>query len=208
MPGGGGNTSKSRRKKAKMTKKLTIPVAATPRKKPGSTPLVDKADFPVSTVPAPLPTGLSAADQKAFEAILAPLRPQQADFIRAFILNGRNASAAVRSTGYSGLMARAKASGYQLMKRPEIRTALAALDSLLSRRTIYDFDKASANMVADREFAYASGNATAAVRASELLAKLHGHLNDRLDMRVQGDVAFILPPRGAPSAHIVDHGDE
>jgi hypothetical protein len=82
------------------------------------------------------------------------------------------------------------------MKRGDVQAALDAARSAIALATAFDFQAASDQLKEGLQFARETGNATAFVRAGELLAKLHGHLSDRLDVRSNASVEFIFPSFG------------
>jgi hypothetical protein len=143
----------------------------------------------------PVPAAeFSPEEQLALDVVLAPLRPRMAAFVRHFLTNGGNGAAAARTAGYGGnKWTRSAAS--RLLKRPDVAAAIDAFKAILARRAAFDFARASDTLMDGLSFAKETGNATAYVRAGELLAKLHGHLSDRVDLRHQGDVAFVFPER-------------
>lgn len=89
----------------------------------------------------------------------------------------------------------ARAAGYSERSAKRVATKLVNHDTFvvaelkrrraeLAERTGVTVEAMTARLDQDWEFARETGNATAAVRASELKAKLHGLLVDRIDQRM------------------------
>lgn len=83
--------------------------------------------------------------------------------------------------------------GKRLMKDAAVAKAVDDLRDVLANQALFDFETAHNTMLAALDFARQTGNAMAVVKASETLAKLHGHLTDKLDVSAKGDVAFVFP---------------
>lgn len=150
-----------------------------------------------ANAPGPSLTKFSdVRDGPDIEAALAPLTPQRADFVRHYLATG-NGAEAVRRSGYNNRTPQRQA--HKLLQRADVQTALAAAKKSIAAATAYDFERASTELKRATEFAYSTENATAAVRGAELLAKMHGHLSDRLDVRQSASVEFIFPSFGGPS---------
>ena len=144
-------------------------------------------------LPAPV-ADLAPEEQHALDTALAALKPRMAMFTRFYLTNGGNGAAAARAAGYGG-KANTRSAAYRLLKRPDVAAAVDTFKAVLAKRAAFDFERASDLLLEGVEFARATENATAFVRGAELLAKLHGHLNDKLDIRHQGDVIFAFPER-------------
>jgi len=132
------------------------------------------------------------------------LTPRMRAFVREFIVC-RNGAEAARRAGYSKGVAREQA--YQLLRHPNIQSALReaeeAEDRLVGSRRHYVLnrlrDLAERSMAAEpvrdangvKVGVYKQDGPTAA-RALELLGKHEGLFNDRIDVRVQGEVESLL----------------
>jgi phage terminase small subunit len=108
--------------------------------------------------------------------------PRRQRFVEEYLLCGSAVIAAERA-GYHGTSLRRAAQ--RLLHTPEVAAAIEAGRKALAERNAFTVDKAMAQLQADRAFAVETKNATAAVRASELMAKMSGHLVDRIDARFQ-----------------------
>jgi phage terminase small subunit len=148
----------------------------------------------VSALPVPS-TAITPAD---VEAIAGLTRPKWQRFVAAYC-SGATMSAAVQTAGYSSASPKQYAS--KLLARPAIAAAVATVRQALAERAAFTMDKAMAQLREDREFAIRTENAAAAVRASELMARMSGHLVDRIDARVAVgfSVALFIPPREVPN---------
>ena len=116
-------------------------------------------------------------------------------FVAAYA-SGSTLAAAVRSAGY-GCKKPMQYGQKLLQRKPEIAAALAKVRQALAERSAFTLDRAMEQLRVDREFAIETKNAAAAVRASELMAKMAGHLVERIDARVAVgfSVALFIPPR-------------
>jgi phage terminase small subunit len=147
----------------------------------------------MSTLPALAKSPAITADDVA--ALTGLKRPKWQTFVAAHA-SGATLAAAVVSAGYS--CAKPLQYGQKLLKRkPEIAAALVTVRQALAERSAFTMDKAMEQLRDDREFAIRTENAAAAVRASELMARMSGHLVDRIDARIAVgfSVALHIPPR-------------
>jgi hypothetical protein len=124
--------------------------------------------------------------------------PRRQKFVEGFLLCG-NATLAAQRAGYRTRYMRRAA--HDLTRIPEIAAAIAEGRKALAERASFTFDRAMEQLRADRDFAIKTENATAAVRASELMAKMSGHLVERVDARVATGfvVNLRIPPAPEPS---------
>lgn len=130
--------------------------------------------FPVASHESGLPPDIRA---------LIDLRmPRQQMFVERYCLHG-NAHRAVLDAGYAQRSARQRAAKF--LAHPTIGAAIGRVRAALAERHNFTSDKAMEQLSEDRKFAIKTENATAAVRASELMARMAGHLVDRLDARLQ-----------------------
>ena len=79
-----------------------------------------------------------------------------------------------------------------LHRDPLVKTAVEEGRQALRERNEITVDDMIERFDADHDFAIESGNANAAVRASELKAKLAGLLVDRIDARTLGSFKIEL----------------
>jgi phage terminase small subunit len=140
----------------------------------------------------PVPTTAITAED--VEALSGLTRPKWQKFVAAFC-SGSTLSAAVQSAGYNCKAPKQLAS--KLLKQPPIAEAVVKVRQALAERSAFTMDRAMEQLREDREFAIRTENAAAAVRASELMARMSGHLVDRIDARVAVgfSVALHIPQR-------------
>ncbi len=91
-------------------------------------------------------------------------------------------------------------------------TVLGDLAEISAEAAATGFDAAILDLmlggVSTLDFARQTGNAMAVVKAAETLAKLHGHLTDKLDVSAKGDVAFVFPAFAPkPEPMTIEAGD-
>jgi phage terminase small subunit len=124
--------------------------------------------------------------------------PRRQRFVEHYLLCGVAALAAQRA-GYRNR--RIRQTAHWLLHLPDIAAAIEAGRKALAERASFTFDRAMEQLRADRDFAIKTENATAAVRASELMAKMSGHLVERVDARVATGfiVNLRIPPAPEPS---------
>jgi phage terminase small subunit len=117
---------------------------------------------------------------------LRALSALQSRFVEAF-LETKNATAAAIKAGYAEK--NAKGAGYKLLRRNKsVQAAVKEREQQLRERNDVTIDTMINQLDEDRQFAVKTNNATAAVRASEIKAKLTGLLIDRIDQRSVGQL--------------------
>jgi hypothetical protein len=124
--------------------------------------------------PAKSPT-LTEAD---IEALTGLKRVRWQKFVLAYVMSG-SMTVASDVAGFGAQR------GRKVSKRPAVAEAIRVVRAELARRATYDLDKLVADLDAAADFAVATENATALVRARELKGKALGLLMDRVDMRLQ-----------------------
>ena len=108
---------------------------------------------------------------------------RQARFVAAYVADPEcNATRAAISAGYSHRNASNRA--HELLRLPLVRDAVTAARNEIAERGNFDAMVAMRRLDDDRNFARATGNATAAVRATEMMLRLHGLLIDRAEIKV------------------------
>ncbi|MGB9331498.1 MAG: terminase small subunit [Steroidobacteraceae bacterium] len=122
-------------------------------------------------------------------------RPKWQRFVASYA-SGATIAAAVQSAGY-GSRKPLQYGQKLLTRKPEVAAALAKVRQALAERSAFTMDRAMEQLREDRAFAIRTDNAAAAVRASELMAKMSGHLVERIDARIAVgfSVALFIPPR-------------
>jgi hypothetical protein len=133
---------------------------------------------------------LSPADARRVAEILSPFVTRQQNFIRA-VAAGSAPTQAVKVAGYSGKLT--KLTAKRLLAEPAVAKAIESLRDVLANQALFDFEMAHNTLLAALDFARQAGNANAVVKAAEALAKLHGHLTDKLDVNANGGVSFVFP---------------
>jgi phage terminase small subunit len=128
------------------------------------------------------------------EALSGLTRPKWQRFVAAYC-SGSTLAASVQSAGYTCRSPKQYAS--KLLAQPAIAAAVTKVRQALAERQVFTMDRAMEQLKQDREFAIATDNASAAVRASELMARMSGHLIDRIDARIAVgfSVALHIPSR-------------
>jgi phage terminase small subunit len=111
---------------------------------------------------------------------------KKARFIAEFLKCG-DAQAAAVAAGYSGAGGSARTLGWRLLhKDPLVKKAVADARAELRERAMVTTEGMLKQLSEDREFAISKGNPMAAVKATEIQAKLAGLLIDRVDQRTVG----------------------
>lgn len=110
--------------------------------------------------------------------------PRRQRFVEHYLLCG-NAVVAAERAGYRGSPGTMRRTAHRVLHTPEVAAAITAARKAIATRNEFSFDTAMSQLREDRQFAIKTENATAAVRASELMAKMSGHLVDRIDARIQ-----------------------
>ena len=106
-------------------------------------------------------------------------------FVECYFEHGRDGAKAAREAGYA--VKAARQSAYALLHEdPLVKHAIAEREAEIQEQHRITVDDMVKQFDEDREFAVETQNATAAVRASELKAKLAGLLVDRRDVRAVG----------------------
>jgi len=153
---------------------------AAPAQPPATTPPAPTEDEPGSSLQDP-----ATAESKPSRKRLPKLTPKKSLFAQG-ILKGLNLGEAARRAGYAP--ASAKQTGWKLTHRDEaVMAHIEAGREKLIEKHQFEIDDMIAQLQRDRDFAIETKNATAAVRASEILAKVHGYLIERRDVRALGN---------------------
>jgi phage terminase small subunit len=103
---------------------------------------------------------------------------RQQKFIEA-VASGLSTQEAARHAGFSPSYARKSS---RLLKQPMIASAIAGIRMEGRKLAAYDVATAMQEALEDHKFAVEKGNAMAAVKATELRAKLSGLLIDRIEV--------------------------
>jgi phage terminase small subunit len=106
------------------------------------------------------------------------------------LLEGHSGAEAARIAGYASKSARSVA--YSLSKDPAVAKLVAERRAEIAERNAITVDSMLEQLNDDRAFAKETGNATAAVRATELTAKLAGLLIEKRDVRALGALKIEL----------------
>lgn len=122
--------------------------------------------------------------------MVTSLKGRKATFVQHYLRVGNGAEAA-RLAGYSPRCARERASTL-LNRDPAVKAAVEAGRQAMEDRNKFTIDHMVQQLDSDRAFAIETKNATAAVRASELKAKLFGMMVDRHDVRTVGSFAIVI----------------
>jgi hypothetical protein len=107
------------------------------------------------------------------------LTDRQREYVR-HLASGKPSRDAARAAGFSDSYA--KVAAHRLGKNPAVAQAIAAIRKEGMQAAVYDLATAMREAGEDRAFAIAQHNPMAAVKASELRAKLSGLLIDRVEV--------------------------
>lgn len=107
---------------------------------------------------------------------------RQRQFIAAY-QRGITATQAAIEAGYSPRSAAAR--GYHLLAHPQVAAELARVQDKLAEEAGYNGDKCMAELDKAIEFAIATKQPNAYVKAIELRARLAGLLRDKIDITVE-----------------------
>lgn len=107
-------------------------------------------------------------------SLLRRLTPRHAAFSLA-AAGGMSAADAARYAGAPAASARQR--GHELLQRPDVRAAINALQAEAAEGQGLDLATLLRQLAEDRRFAYELGAPAAAIRATELQARLSGVLN-------------------------------
>ncbi len=108
------------------------------------------------------------------------MTPKQQRFAEEYVVDHNATQAAIRA-GYSPKTA--YSIGHENLKKPEIAAAIAAEQARLRRKTEVSIRSMTEEMRENRDLAVANGQAAAAQQASMGIAKLHGLLVERTEVK-------------------------
>ncbi len=115
------------------------------------------------------------------------MSPKQQRFVEEYLVDHNATQAAIRA-GYSPKTA--YSIGHENLKKPEIAAAIAAGEARLRRKTEVSISSLSEDMRENRDLAIKNDQASAAQQASMGIAKLHGLLVDRAEVKTTGDLTL------------------
>ena len=115
------------------------------------------------------------------------MTPKQQRFAEEYVVD-HNATQAAKRAGYSPKTAYSQ--GQRLSKNVEVQTAIAAGEARLRRKTEVSISSLSEEMRENRDLAIKNAQASAAQQASMGLAKLHGLLVERTEVKTTGDLSL------------------
>ncbi len=115
------------------------------------------------------------------------MTPKQQRFAEEYVVDHNATQAAIRA-GYSPKTA--YSIGHENLKKPEIAAAIAAEQARLRRRNNVTIGSMTEEMRENRDLAVANGQAAAAQQASMGIAKLHGLLIDRAEVKTTNDMTL------------------
>jgi phage terminase small subunit len=114
-----------------------------------------------------------------------PLRLKHQQLLTAFLETGSVKKAAA-ATGYSPVRAS------QILNQPHVKLEKKKIYQEIVQHTKYDVEAAMKDMRDAAAFARETENATALVRAHEMMMKLHGLLIERVDQRQVGNFSVAI----------------
>ncbi len=115
------------------------------------------------------------------------MSPKQERFVEEYLVD-HNATQAAKRAGYSEKTA--YSIGSENLKKPEIAAAIAAGEARLRRKTEVSISSLSEDMRENRDLAVANKQAAAAQQATMGIAKLHGLLVERAEVKTTGDLSL------------------
>jgi Terminase small subunit len=126
-----------------------------------------------------------------FRAMAALINPRHERFIRHWRKTG-NASEAYRLAGYQTTTALAnRVNASRLLSKANVQRRLRELERSMTQKTEISLASLLSDLAEDRALARSLGQASAAVQATQLAAKLTGHLVDRKETGGPGDFAGL-----------------
>ncbi len=115
------------------------------------------------------------------------MSPKQRRFAEEYLVDHNATQAAIRA-GYSEKTA--YSIGHENLKKPEIAAAIAVGEARLRRKTEVSIRSMTEEMRENREIAIKNDQAGAAQQASMGIAKLHGLLVDRSEVKTTSDMTL------------------
>lgn len=127
-----------------------------------------------------------------------PLTPKQARFVEEY-LTSLNATQAARAAGYSDKGNAAEVRGSELLRNRKVMDAIAAARAERTKRVKVDQDFVLNRLMEEAEGSGPDSNASARIRATELLGKHIGMFVDRHQVEHSGGARVIveLPDDGS-----------
>jgi len=117
--------------------------------------------------------------------------PRHERFVRWY-LKTHNASEAYRRAGFAASTQNSIGVGaHHALKQPKIKARIAELKRAMAQKTEISLASLLEDLAEDRALARSLGQASAAVQATQLAAKLTGHLVDRKETGGPGDFAGL-----------------
>ncbi len=135
------------------------------------------------------------------------MSPKQLRFIEEYLVDHNATQAAIRA-GYSEKTA--YSIGHENLKKPEIAAAIAAGEARLRRKTEVSISSQTEDMRENRDLALENKQAAAAQQCSMGIAKLHGLLVDRSEVKTTSDMtlAQVRARIKEIEAQLAEAGDE
>ncbi len=115
------------------------------------------------------------------------MNPKQQRFAEEYVVDHNATQAAIRA-GYSERTA--KQQGSRLLTKVDVIEAVRAKEARLRRKTEVSISSMTEEMRENRDLAVANGQAAAAQQASMGIAKLHGLLVERTEVKTTGDLSL------------------
>jgi hypothetical protein len=112
--------------------------------------------------------------------VLEELKPQEAAFV-ANLAAGMSNAKALLEAGWTGNPTGASRAAALWKARPAVKAALAAMVADFAEKSGYTRDVLMEDLAKARDFAENTKNATAYVRAVELMGKANGHLIEKTE---------------------------
>lgn len=122
------------------------------------------------------------------------INPRHERFVRHWLKHG-NASKAYGEAGYQATTRSSlDSSASALLRNPKIVSRINELRRSMAQKTEISLQSLLSDLAEDRALARSLGQVSAAVQATQLSAKLTGHLVDRKETGSPGDFAGLKSP--------------
>jgi phage terminase small subunit len=126
-----------------------------------------------------------------FRAMAELFNPRHERFVRAYLKNGVAATAYVQA-GYQPTTRRClDVNASRLLRHADIKRRMGELRRAMTHKTEVTLVSLLQDLAEDRALARRLGQASAAVQATQLAAKLTGHLVDRKETGAPGEFAGL-----------------
>ena len=124
------------------------------------------------------------------------INARQEAFVQSLLAKGMNATAAYKAAGYSGKGNVAEAGASEILRNPKVAARLAELQAEAASEAKITVKSLTDDLIRLRNLAEANNQPAAGVAAVGMIAKLHGLVVDRQEVRAE----VVRKPVGDPDA--------